>query len=359
MIKYNVRSRQLVDIVNDIKQKKIILSPYFQRKMVWRTIHKVDFIKTILFGFPFPEIFLAKGDLNIDEMTSTSCVVDGQQRLNSIIQFIAGEYDVEGQKYVELSSLEKERFLKYELAIIELDIKHDDHQIREIFKRLNRTYYSLSNIEKLSSEFAPSEFMLLAKLLAKELDLDKKESSDLDYESDLDFNPNIPKEFLDWASKQKVNNINKLIIDTSIFSPYEISRQVHLNFVLNILGVVVNNSYFNRNVPKEILELYSDDFPDKDNVIRKIEAIAKKILQLRLKKNSYWYNKANMFTLILTFYERYEDVMQIPEKSIKLALEESEEAIPEDYQLAAKEGVNNRRERLLRKRYIDDLISSL
>ena len=47
MTKYHVRSRELIDLVNEIKSKRLIMSPYFQRNLVWRQIHKVDF--TIFF----------------------------------------------------------------------------------------------------------------------------------------------------------------------------------------------------------------------------------------------------------------------------------------------------------------------
>ena len=47
MIRYQVRSKELIDLVNEIKSKRLIMSPYFQRNLVWRVIHKVDFIKTI------------------------------------------------------------------------------------------------------------------------------------------------------------------------------------------------------------------------------------------------------------------------------------------------------------------------
>jgi uncharacterized protein with ParB-like and HNH nuclease domain len=77
MIKYAIRARQLIDIVGDVKHCKIIISPYFQRNLVWRLIHKQDFVKTILLGYPFPQIFLAKGGINVDELTSTSLIVDG------------------------------------------------------------------------------------------------------------------------------------------------------------------------------------------------------------------------------------------------------------------------------------------
>lgn len=51
MSQYKVRSRDLVDLVNDINGDALILSPFFQRKLVWRRAHQVDFIKTILLGY--------------------------------------------------------------------------------------------------------------------------------------------------------------------------------------------------------------------------------------------------------------------------------------------------------------------
>lgn len=360
MIKYNVRSKPLLDIVNEITSKKLIISPYFQRKLVWRTIHKIDFIKTILMGLPFPELFIAKGDLNIEEMTSTSCVVDGQQRLNSILEYIKGVFPVDGMKYSDLDIIQKENFLKYEIAVIELDLKHDDSLIQEMFKRLNRTYYSLSNIEKIASEYAPSEFLLVAKLYAKELDLEEEEE---DGEKLLGFDPNITPEFKNWARNQKVTNINKLIIDNEIFTPYEISRKVHLNFMLNILGTI-NLGIFDRNLDKDILVEYSEFFPQKDHITQTLEAVATKVLKLKFGKNSYWHKKANIFSLIIAFYDNFRKVpavrvSRINEKLIKIKLENFEKNLPDEYDLAAKQGVNNKRERLIRNEHLGKLIDEL
>ena len=47
MMKYQVRSKDLMDVINEIDGRRLILSPYFQRNLVWRLIHKIDFIKTI------------------------------------------------------------------------------------------------------------------------------------------------------------------------------------------------------------------------------------------------------------------------------------------------------------------------
>jgi uncharacterized protein with ParB-like and HNH nuclease domain len=142
MTKYKVRSRDLVDIVKDIRGGSIILSPYFQRKLVWRIAHKVDFIKTILLGYPFPEIFLSRGTLDVVTMNSTMCVVDGQQRMSTIQEFIKDGFSVDGKTFTELTETEQKEFLKYEIAIIDLDLEQDDPAIIEIFQRLNRTVHN-------------------------------------------------------------------------------------------------------------------------------------------------------------------------------------------------------------------------
>lgn len=348
MIKYNVRSRQLIDIVGDIKRSKIILAPYFQRNLVWRQIHKEDFIKTILLGYPFPQIFLAKGGMNVEELTSISLVVDGQQRLSSILEFIRDEFPVDGVIYSQLNSDQKDSFLKYEIAIIELQLEGENPEIKEVFKRLNRTFYSLTNIEKLATEYAPSEFMLLAKLLSKEIDV--KSNKD---EGTLD--PNIPETFINWASKKKVDAFNLLILDKNVFTSYEISRKVHLMLVLNILGTI-ERGFFNRNVSPSLIEEYSEEFPDRDDVVLKLNNIGKKYTEFDFPKNSYWYNKANFFSLVMVFYNNYDDLIQKDSKVIKKALIKFEKNIPEDYALAAKEAVNNKKERLLRNNYIEGIL---
>src|ERR1700684_3329340 len=99
MIRYNVRSRYLVDLINEVREGKRTHAPYFQRKLVWRLAHKVDFIKTILLGYPFPEIFISRGTIDLTSMQSTACLVDGQQRLNTIKEYIEDKFPVEGTKY--------------------------------------------------------------------------------------------------------------------------------------------------------------------------------------------------------------------------------------------------------------------
>ncbi|MEH2151765.1 DUF262 domain-containing protein [Nostoc sp.] len=45
-------------------------------------------METILLKLPFPEIYLADGEIDLDVQTSKTLVVDGQQRLSTIYQYV-------------------------------------------------------------------------------------------------------------------------------------------------------------------------------------------------------------------------------------------------------------------------------
>lgn len=355
MLRYQVRSRYLVDLVNEISNGSIVLAPHFQRKLVWRLAHKVDFLKTILLGFPFPEIFISRGAIDVDKMTSTSFVVDGQQRMTSIKQFIEGKIEVDGRTYMQLSSEEKERFLKYEIAVIDLDVANDDPRVIEIFKRLNRTFYSLTNIERISTEYASSEMMLVAKLLAGELtelhsEFDNKE------EDIMANDPNLTAEFIQWAKKQKLNSFHNWVIELPIFTKYEISRQVHLMFVLNIISTILAGYYGRNELVTTLLERYADGLPDKNTVLHALNEAASILVKARFHKGSYWLNKANSFSLILVLYNFINQGLEFDSKVLKQELEIFEKDLPGDYALAAREAVNNKRERLLRKDHLEGVV---
>lgn len=78
MIDYRVRSISLLSLRNELKAERLVPDAYFQRNLVWREIHKKEFIKTILLGLPFPQIFISKGKVDVDTMSTISCIVDGQ-----------------------------------------------------------------------------------------------------------------------------------------------------------------------------------------------------------------------------------------------------------------------------------------
>jgi hypothetical protein len=352
MIDYRVRSISLLNLVNDVKKGRLIPDAYFQRNIVWREIHNKDFIKTILLGYPFPQIFISKGRIDVATMSTVSCIVDGQQRTNAIIKYIENQYEVDGKIYSDLTDQEKSTFLKYEIAVIELDLENDDPKVQEIFQRINRTSNSLSIIEKMASEYSTAEYMLVAKLLANEIELDFESTQD-----DLREDPNIPKDFFDWAKKQKVSKFQILMTEKGIFKSRDIARKVHLMHILNMMSTVLTD-FFNRNEKTvSLLNDYGIDFYDKDDIVKKFETTAELLLKLKLKQKSIWLAKSNSFSLIVAIAKLGTEIDNLDFEALKTNLERFELNIPDDFKLASTEGVNNKKEREIRNRYVEQILN--
>ena len=83
-------NRRLRVILTEIRDGKLIPNPAFQRRLVWSTKHKVNFLETVLAGLPFPEVFIAAGDVNQDTGEGQELIVDGQQRLTTLFQYFTG-----------------------------------------------------------------------------------------------------------------------------------------------------------------------------------------------------------------------------------------------------------------------------
>jgi hypothetical protein len=330
----------------------LIPDAYFQRNLVWRESHKKDFISTILLGYPFPEIFISKGKVDVETRSTVSCIVDGQQRTNAIATFINNEFDVDNKFYRDLSDEEKSRFLKYEIAVIELDIENDDPKVKDIFQRINRTSNSLTIIEKLASEFSTSEFMLVAKLLTEQIDLSN------DAKRLFKEDPGISEGFYEWAKPQKITKATKLFTSRNIFTNTEIAKKNNLMYVLNIISSVLEGLYNRNDRVVSLLNDYSQGFEGKDKIINLFEDTASIYSQLKLKPSSYWYNKANFFTLFVGISSFLEGGRWVDVDALRNHLSVFESELPEEYKLAATEGVNNKNERTIRHEYILKLLDS-
>lgn len=138
----------------DMKEKdQLDLDPPYQRRSVWSPRDKRFFIDTILNNYPAPPIFLHK---TIDDNgRSTYHVVDGKQRLQTIIEFtedrvrIPDDYsdvNLQSRRWSELERASKERLWNY---VIIVEMLHDvtDAPIKNIFDRINRNSRKLTSQE--------------------------------------------------------------------------------------------------------------------------------------------------------------------------------------------------------------------
>ncbi|WP_313150493.1 DUF262 domain-containing protein [Lysinibacillus capsici] len=127
------------------KPKRLDLQPNFQRGEVWSTPKKRKLIDSILRGWRIPPIHVIENKEYIDE------VLDGQQRLATIRDFMQNEIKIDGNlspvdeniqrldglTFSELSQSIQSRFMKYSITIIRLT-EFKSEEPSELFFRLNQ-----------------------------------------------------------------------------------------------------------------------------------------------------------------------------------------------------------------------------
>jgi hypothetical protein len=162
---------QIRDLVD--KQRWINLRPEYQRRHRWDKVKQSRLIESLLMNAPVPSIFLYEVELNRYE------VMDGQQRLASIIDFYKGALalegltvwaELEGRTYSELPThlkrgLDRRRISAVILLAESSPASADDFpDIRkEVFERLNTGGTALNPQELRNCVFAgPFNKMIIA-----------------------------------------------------------------------------------------------------------------------------------------------------------------------------------------------------
>ena len=129
------------------------LDPPYQRRSVWSRTDKQYFIDTVLSNLPAPPVFLHK---SLDEEgRPTFHVVDGKQRLQTIIDFTKGKVRVpddfadanlQKKRWPQLDSAARHKFWNYSL-IVEMLPDVSDSLVKNIFERINRNSRKLMRQE--------------------------------------------------------------------------------------------------------------------------------------------------------------------------------------------------------------------
>lgn len=258
---------RIIDIYNKIKKEEIKTRPYYQRRLVWTIKDKEFFIDTILKGYPFPEVYFCQGELDTEILSSIEYVVDGQQRLTTIVDYIEGKLKFSTVcLYDDLSKTEKQDFLNYQVIVRNLG-NISESEIKEIFNRLNKTDYTLNSTELLYAQYQGA-YITTAKNLVIE---------------NSDFFDNI-------------------------FGEKSISRMIDLNFILQIMTTLEHGIYFTGD--KEIegyVNLYNEIYENSS----KMEFVISKAFELfnsmNLKKDSIFFKKAASFSLLVELCKRDEN----------------------------------------------------
>ncbi|HEM5197160.1 TPA: DUF262 domain-containing protein, partial [Streptococcus suis] len=86
-IKFNSKIIQINDIIEWYEKGELDYSPKYQRNSVWTQNAKSYLIDTIIRGLPIPPIFLRQ-KIDVGLRKTTREVIDGQQRLRAIIDYV-------------------------------------------------------------------------------------------------------------------------------------------------------------------------------------------------------------------------------------------------------------------------------
>lgn len=117
-------------IVNQVHKGYIQLSPTFQRRDAWKSDRKSRFIESIILNLPIPQIVLA------ERKDNKLVVVDGKQRLLSIMQFVGSD----GWDSYKLSSLKLLKLNNKSYQDLQEDstaVKFDNRTIRTVIIKNN------------------------------------------------------------------------------------------------------------------------------------------------------------------------------------------------------------------------------
>lgn len=150
---------------------QLVLSPRFQRRDVWTETARSYLMDTIIRGLPIPKVFIRQ---IIEPSTGRSKreVVDGQQRLRTILSFVNDGFTIKrghnaefGATFFSQLPTEKQiELLGYEIST-DLLVNLTDGQILDIFSRLNSHAVVLNEQEKINANHF-GEFKRLADALA-------------------------------------------------------------------------------------------------------------------------------------------------------------------------------------------------
>lgn len=133
------------------------LSPKFQRRSVWTEKAKSFLIDSILRGKPIPKIIITQ---QLSESRNIRTVVDGQQRLRTILSFLDGDFAISrahfkehaGKRFHDLPMELQTDIRKYEIGVdLLFDQKYED--ILDIFARLNTYSVKLNSQELLNAQY--------------------------------------------------------------------------------------------------------------------------------------------------------------------------------------------------------------
>ncbi len=340
---------------DEYRKGTLKIQPPYQRKPVWAARQKCFLIETVLMRLPIPEIYIQQST-SAEGVTNYN-IVDGQQRIRTVLQFIGSDMDVDQQDFnkfaldkllppsnwrnltfAELVDLEKRKFYGYRFAVRYLNTDNET-DVRDVFKRLNEFGAPLKPQELRNATYI-GPFIHLATFLA-----------DNDY----------------WAENRIANAAS-------------IRRMNDIEFVSELMiGVLHGPQGGSGKIIDEYYkqyEDYEDEFPEQRRVKEEFNSTLNTIQEFYPNiKDSRWSNKTDFYSLFVclaslsrtknlpkTAYSEIKKKLEDFADKVKIRLADEKADVSKrvtSYVRAVEKGANDKARRAERHRVLIEVLDEL
>lgn len=310
-MKHTSRAQSISWFQDHYKGGRLAIRPPFQRKPVWADKQRCALIESILMDIPIPEVYVQV--TQADDGSEEFGIVDGQQRLRTILQFVGVEHakDQEGEDhnafslevlpqtspfkdktFTDITGVARKNFFQYEICVRFL-YTDDRKAVEDVFKRLNKFTMPLK-AQELRNATYHGPFAKLSEQLA-----------DDEY----------------WA-------VNRIV------SPAAIRRMADIEMMSDLLiGLLHGAQGGSAKIIDEYYEMYEqfeDEFPEQNRVKRAFTKTLDMIKRLfpDIADVPRWGNRADFYTMFVVLGNLPPNQALLPnadkrlrEKLVKFALE--------------------------------------
>lgn len=253
------------------QNNELELAAPFQRNPVWTCIQKSYLIDTVLLGLPVPELYMQ--DLVNAAGSERHIIVDGQQRIRACLDYVAGDYALEGEdvsarwrgvKFVDLSPEEKQAIFAYKFVVRVLP-QMPEEELRKIFARLNRNVVAL-NEQELRNATYWGPFITAIQAMA----------------DDDPF----------WS-------------ESSIFTANDIRRMLDHEYISELAAAYLHGPQNKKDKLDTYYQLYEEAFEAKDELVAAFRSTTSEISQvLPNLASTRWKKKSDFYTLFLVMIDQ-------------------------------------------------------
>ena len=255
-------------LTDQIKDDLLSVDNSFQRQYIWTVKNQAKLIETVLLGYAIPEIYLWEQETDSITGNTQLSIIDGQQRLGSIFDFINEKFTLRSsflddkdavyanKSFSRLTEDERNTIWKYPVSVrfIKDDVSRED--IVSMFLRLNSTTTTLNPQELRNAEY-DGLFLRLTNELSKleiweEIGLftgfDYRRMKDIEFISSLLL-------FIRLGIEEEVTqaNINKAY-DTfnDEYTEYEEDRQLFTELIDSIKSIINDDELIMKFLRKKV-----------------------------------------------------------------------------------------------------------